>query len=58
MIDRRPENKAHVAAFVKKYRIQHVQVLAYHLQANGIVERGHQPITKALAHITEGGRKN
>ena len=31
---------------------------AYHLQANGMIERGHSPITEALACMTDGGVGN
>jgi hypothetical protein len=58
VIDGGPENKKHVAEFVKKYRIRRVQVSVYHPQANRIVERGHQPITEALARMTKGGKGN
>src|SRR5438045_7126965 len=58
VIDGGPENKAHVAEFMKRYGIQQVQVSAYHPQVNGMIEWGHQPITEALARMTEGGDKN
>ena len=32
-----------------------MQVSAYHPAANGMVERGHKPITDALAKLTDGG---
>ena len=54
-MDRGLENKAHVSAFTKKYGIERVQVSAYHLAANGMVERGHKPITNALAKLTNKG---
>ena len=41
VIDGGPENKAHVAEFTKRYGIQQVQVSAYHLQVNGMIEWGH-----------------
>jgi len=53
-----PENKGRVAAFTKKYDIDRVQVSAYHPAANGMVERGHKPITDALAKLTDGGLGN
>jgi hypothetical protein len=58
VVDGGPENKAHVAEFVKRYGIRRVRVSVYHPQANGMIERGHRPITEALACMTEGGRKN
>ena len=30
----------------------------YHPQANGIIERGYGPVTKALARMTKGGKEN
>ena len=58
VVNRGPENKKHVAEFMKWYGIKHVQVSAYHLQVNGMVEQGHNPITEALAHMTDGGIGN
>jgi hypothetical protein len=57
VIDGGPENKAHVAEFVRRYGIRRVQVSAYHPQGNGMIERGHRPITEALARMTKGGSK-
>jgi hypothetical protein len=58
VIDGGPENKGYVAAFTAKYGIKRVQVFAYHLPANGMIERGHKPITDALAKLTDGGLGN
>ena len=58
VVDGGPENKKHVVAFVKKYRIKQVQISAYHQQANGMVERGHNPIVEALSCMTNGGVGN
>ena len=30
----------------------------YHPQVNGIIERGHRPVTEALARMTKGGKGN
>ena len=49
VIDREPKNKAYITKFVKKYRVYYIQVSIYYLQANKIVERGHQLIIEALA---------
>jgi hypothetical protein len=35
-----------------------VQVFAYHLPANGIIEQGHKPIADALAKLTDSGLGN
>ena len=58
VVDGGLENKKHVAAFTRKYGIERVQVLAYYPQANGMVERGHNPIVEALACMTDGGIGN
>ena len=33
-------------------------VLAYYLQANGMIERGHKPIVNTLSKISDGGSTN
>jgi hypothetical protein len=58
VVNRRPENKGHVTVFTAKYGIERVQVFAYHLAANGMVERGHKPITDALEKLTDRGLGN
>ena len=58
IVDKRLENKKHVAKFVKQYSLKRVQVLAYHPQANRIIERGHKPIVEALAYITNSKIRN
>ena len=50
-----PENKKHLRALVAKYQIKQVLSSAYHPMANGMVERGHQPIVDCLAKLTDGG---
>ena len=57
VIDGGPENKKLVEAFTKLYGIQRVQASAYHPAANGMVERGHRPITEGLSKWTNGGTK-
>ena len=37
---------------LKRFNVRNVQVAAYHLQSNGLVERGHQNIVNALAKLT------
>ena len=58
VIDGGPENKKHVAEFTKRYGIDRVRVSAYNPQVNGMIERGHKPITEALARMTDGGIGN
>src|SRR5580700_10947800 len=55
VVDGGPENKKHVERFVEKYGVKRVQISAYHAQANGMIERGHRPVTEALARMTDGG---
>jgi len=54
VVDGGPENKKHVERFVEKYGVKRVQISAYHAQANGMIERGHRPVTEALARMTDG----
>jgi L-2-hydroxyglutarate oxidase LhgO len=49
IVNRGPENKDYLEAFVQRYGINRVQVSAYHPQVNGMVERGHRSIVEALA---------
>ena len=55
VVDGGPENKADVKDLTARYGIQRVVVSAYHPPANGMIERGHKPITDALAKMTDGG---
>ena len=58
VVDGGPENKGYVKAFTERYGIDRVQTSAYHAPANGMIERGHKPITDALAKMTDGGFGN
>ena len=49
--DNGPENKGLTIELVKRYRIKNVRISSYHSQANGLVERGHQPIVNALSKM-------
>ena len=51
------ENKKKTRKILLKYLIKHVVVSAYNPQANGMIERGHQPIIDALSKMTEGFTK-
>ena len=55
IIDRRSKNKDAVAKLTKRYRVKRVVVSAYHLQANVIIDRGHQPIVDTLLKLSDGG---
>ena len=51
IFDNGPENKGLTIELVKRYRIKNVRISSYHSQANGLVERGHQPIVNALSKM-------
>ena len=46
-----------MVAFTNKYGIKRVQISAYNLKANGIVEHGYRSILEALSKIG-GGRRH
>ena len=56
--DNRPENKALKQELIKRYRIKNVHVASFHSQANGLVERGHQPVLNALSKLEQKWVKN
>ena len=56
-IDGGTEFKGAVIHHLKKYGIARVQISAYNSKANGMVERGHQPIIATLIGLTNGGKK-
>jgi hypothetical protein len=58
VLDGGPENKDIVDNLAQRYRIRRIVTSAYHPQANGMVERGYQPIVDGLAKMTDGGRYN
>ncbi len=48
---------AYVAALewlVKKFGINHIRILAYNSQANGVVERQHRTICESLVKVCQG----
>ena len=49
--DNGPENKGLKQELIKRYRIKNVHIASYHSQANGVVERGHQPVLNALSKL-------
>lgn len=55
VLDGGPENRKHTEYFTQKYGIKRVLASAYHPQGNGMIERGHKPITDALSKMTSGG---
>jgi hypothetical protein len=46
-----PENRLWTEILMETYGIQNVRISAYHPQANGMVERGHQPVVDALSKL-------
>ena len=54
VVDGGPENRGWVAKLAEKYGDKRVVVSAYHPQANGMVERGHKPLTDALCKMSAG----
>lgn len=55
-MDGGPENKGAVEELMTKYKIKKVIVSAYHPQANGMVERGHKPLSDALSKMSDEGK--
>ena len=53
VINKGPKNKGYVTAFTAKYRIKQVQVFAYYLPTNRIIEQGHKLITNALSKLMD-----
>ena len=45
------ENKGVARELMQQYNTRNVPIAAYHLQSNGLIERGHQPIIDALAKL-------
>jgi transposase InsO family protein len=49
IVDRQPEDKHISQRLLKQYKINWTLVSAYHPQANGLIERGHQAVVNAIA---------
>ena len=47
-----------VEKLLERYKVKHVKVSAYRLEANGMIERGHKPIVDALAKLSAAGKGN
>ena len=45
------ENKGVARELMRRYNTRNVPIAAYHLQSNGLIERGHQPIIDPLAKL-------
>lgn len=46
-----PKNRLWTEILMETYGIQNVRISAYYPQANGMVERGHQPVVDALSKL-------
>ena len=55
LVDGGKENKGFVTIICQRLRIRRVQAAAYHPQGNGMIERGHQPVVRALGKLTAMG---
>lgn len=53
IVDGGPENKDAVEKLSDRFGMYRLQVVPYHPESNGLVERGHQPIVDALSKLTE-----
>ena len=56
--DNGPENKGLTQELIKRYCIKNVRIASYHSQANGLVERGHQPVLNPLSKLGQKWVKN
>ena len=54
MIDGGTENMGEVIDILNLYGIHRIQVSAYYPIANGMIKRGHRPLTDSLSKIIEG----
>ena len=53
VVDGGPENQKYVERLAERYNIKGTVVSAFHPQANGMIERGHQPIVDALSKMSK-----
>ena len=51
IINREDKNIKEIIRLLNKMKIQKIQVLAYNLKANGIIEKGYEPIKNALSKM-------
>ena len=58
VLDGGRENLDLTKDLLERYRIQRTVVSAYHPQANGLVERGHDSIVNSLAKYCKGGKRS
>jgi transposase InsO family protein len=49
IMDNGPENSKLTEVLLQKYGVKRIVISSYHPQANGMIERGHQPIVNALS---------
>ena len=53
-MDGSTENIREVINILNLYEIHRIQVSAYYPIANGMIKRGHRPLTDSLSKIIEG----
>ena len=58
IIDGSFENKEAVAELTQRYEIKKVVISAYHSQANGMIEKVHNPIVDMLPKMSNGSFTN
>ena len=56
--DNGPENRGLTQELMYRYRINNFRISSYYSQANGLVERGYQPVFNALAKLGKKWVKN
>ena len=56
--DNGPKNKGLTQELIRRYCIKNVGIASYYSQANGLVERGHQPVLNALSKLGQKWLKN
>jgi hypothetical protein len=57
IVDGGPENKGELKKLAEEMGMFRCQVMPYHPESNGVVERGHKAIADALSKLTEGSRE-
>lgn len=58
VIDTDSRNTKAIEGLIQKYEMKKVVVLAYHPQANSMIEKGHESIVNALSKMTDEGSTN
>ena len=50
--DGRPENQVVTKQLLDRYQIRNIQIVPYHPQSHGLIERGHQNVVDSLVKMT------